>query len=125
MLFSRRFFVPRLDNNTLLKNLRKKSRKFIVDTLAENLDSKLKALGLSGYVVKPEVNDDAGNPISSDADPMVIYVNYSSVSSDTSPYVPPRVKVEISCLSMDEPFEMRDISSIISSCYPDKLSFQD
>lgn len=114
-----RFFVPRLDNNTQLKNLRKKSRKFIVDTLAEDLDSKLKALGLSGYEVRPEVNDDAGNPISSDADPTVIYVNYSSVSSDTSPYVPPRVKVEISCLSMDEPFEMRDISSIISSCYPD------
>lgn len=114
-----RFFVPRLDNNTQLKNLRKKSRKFIVDTLAEDLDSKLKALGLSGYEVKPEVNDDAGNPISSDADPTVIYVNYSSVSSDTSPYVPPRVKVEISCLSMDEPFEMRDISSIISSYYPD------
>lgn len=83
-----RFFVPQLDNNTQLKNLRKKSRKFIVATLAEDLDVQLKALGLSGYEVKPEIVDEAGNPISSDADPTVIYVNYPSVSSDSSPYVP-------------------------------------
>ena len=114
-----RFFVPQLDNNTQLKNLRKKSRKFIVSNLAEDLDAQLKALGLSGYEVKPEIVDEAGNPISSDADPTVIYVNYPSVSSDSSPYVPSRVKIEISCLSMDEPFEPRSISSIISTYFPD------
>lgn len=114
-----RFFVTQLDNNTQLKHLRKKSRKFIVSTLAGELDAGLKALGLFGYEVKPEVDDESGNPISSDADPTVIYVNYSSVSSDVSPYVLPRVKVEISCLSMDEPFEMRTINSIISSYFPE------
>ena len=114
-----RFVVPQLDNNTQLKNLRKKSRKFIVTSLAEDLDAQLKALGLSGYEVKPEIVDEAGNPISSDADPTVIYVNYPSVSSDNSPYVPSRVKIEISCLSMDEPFEPRSISSIISAHFPD------
>lgn len=112
------FFVQQLDNNTQLKNLRKKSRRFIVSTLAEDLDVQLKTLGLSGYEVKPEIVNEAGNPISSDADPTVIYVNYPSVSSDSSPYVPHRVKIEISCLSMDEPFELRSISSIISSHYP-------
>ena len=114
-----RFFVPQLDNNTQLKNLRKKSRKFIVDNLAEDLDAQMKALGLSGYEVKPEIVDEAGVPISSDADPTVIYVNYPSVSSDSSPYVPSRVKIEISCLSMDEPFEIRTISSIISAYFPE------
>lgn len=54
-----RFFVPQLDNNTQLKNLRKKSRKFIVDNLAEDLDAQMKALGLSGYEVKPEIVDDS------------------------------------------------------------------
>lgn len=116
---SHRFFVPKLDNNTQLKNLRKKSRKFIVATLAGDLDAQLKALGLSGYEVKPEIVDETGNPVSSDADPTVIYVNYPSVSSDTSPYVPSRVKIELSCLSMDEPFELRSISSIISAYFPD------
>lgn len=114
-----RFFVPQLDNNIQLKNLRKKSRKFIVATLAEDFDARLKAHGLSGYEVKPEIVDEAGNPISSDADPTVIYVNYPSVSSDSSPYVPSRVKIEISCLSMDEPFEQRSISSIISAHFPE------
>ena len=114
-----RFFVPQLDNNTQLKNLRKKSRKFIVDNLAEDLDAQMKALGLSGYEVKPEIVDEAGTPISSDADPTVIYVNYPSVSTDSSLYVPSRVKIEISCLSMDEPFELRAISSIISAYFPE------
>ena len=114
-----RFFMPQLDNNTQLKNLRKKSRKYIVATLANDLDAQLKALGLSGYEIKPEIVDEAGNPISSDADPTVIYVNYPSVSSDSSPYVPSRVKIEISCLSMDEPFEPRNISSIISAHFPE------
>ena len=113
------FFVPQLDNNAQLKNLRKKSRKFIVDILAEDLDAQMKALGLSGYEVKPEIVNEAGAPISSDADPTVIYVNYPSVSNDSSPYVPSRVKIEISCLSMDEPFEMRTISSIISAYFPE------
>lgn len=113
------FFVPQLDNNTQVNKLRKKSRKFIVDSLAEDLNSQMKGLGLSGYEVVPEIMDEAGNPISSDADPTVIYVNYPSVSSDNSSYVQQRVKIEISCLSMDEPFELRTISSIISSFFPE------
>ena len=34
MALSPRFFMPKLDNNTQLKNLRKKNRKFIVTKLA-------------------------------------------------------------------------------------------
>ena len=41
--------------------------------------------------------------ISTDADPTVIYVNYRSVANSNSEYMPSRVKVEVSCLSMDEP----------------------
>lgn len=115
-----RFFVSQLDNNTQIKNLRKRSRKYILSNLAEELDAQLKNIGLSEYEVTPGTKDEAGNTISSDADPSVIYVNYSPVSSDNSPYVPSRVKVEISCLSMDEPFEMRSISSIISTHFPDE-----
>lgn len=87
--------------------------------LAGDLDAQLKVLGLSGYEVKPEIVDEAGNPVSSDADSTVIYVNYPSVSSCTSPYVPSRVKIELICLSMDEPFELRSISSIINAHFPD------
>ena len=51
----------------------------------------------------PELADEAGNMISTDADPTVIYVNYRSVANSHSEYMPSRVKVEVSCLSMDEP----------------------
>lgn len=88
-------------------------------SLAGDLDAQLKVLGLSGCEVKPEIVDEAGNPVSSDADPTVIYVNYPSVSSCTSLYVPSRVKIELICLSMDEPFELRSISSIINAHFPD------
>ena len=69
--------------------------------------------------MKPEIVDEAGNPVSSDVDPTVIYVNYPFVSSCTSPYVPSRVKIELICLSMDEPFELRSISLIINAHFPD------
>lgn len=43
----------------------------------------------------------------------VLYVDYESISDNSSPYMPSRVKIEISSLSMREPFEMREISSMI------------
>ena len=54
-------------------------------------------------LLMPELADEAGNMISTDADPTVIYVNYRSVANSHSEYMPSRVKVEVSCLSMDEP----------------------
>lgn len=49
-------------------------------------------------------------------------VNYKSVLDGILPYLPPRVKVEVSCLSMDEPFEVKDISSLISKSFPDEYN---
>lgn len=115
---SHRFFGSAAENNTQLKNLRKKSRKYILESLSMQLDTQMKALGLSGYEVVPVSENEAGEPISSDADPTVIYVNYASVAEGRSEYVQPRVKVEISCLSMDEPFEMKTLTSIISKYFP-------
>ena len=54
-----------------------------------------------------------------DADPTVIYVNYRSVANAHSGYMPSRVKVEVSCLSMDEPFEVKEFGTMISSVFPD------
>lgn len=49
MALNYRFFVEKLDNNTQLKNLRKKSRKFIIDELAGELDVCMQALGLTEF----------------------------------------------------------------------------
>lgn len=118
LALSHRYFGSVAENNTQLKNLRKKSRKYILTTLAEELEEQMTALGLSGFEVVPAAVDESGVPISSDADPTVIYVNYESIAEGQSEYVQPRVKVEISCLSMDEPFEMKTLGSIVSKYFP-------
>lgn len=56
-------------------------------------------------------------PYCSDKDPTVILLHYPSIIEDTINYIPPRVKIEISCLSMDEPTETRHISSFIGDSF--------
>jgi predicted nucleotidyltransferase component of viral defense system len=120
LALSHNFFECSTDNNTQLKNLRKKSHRFITAELARELEQSMNALGLKDFQVVPVADDEAGNPISTDADPTVLLVDYHPISDFASPYVPFRVKVEISCLSMDEPFEMKRISSMVSSLFPDE-----
>lgn len=43
----------------------------------------------------------------------------TSVANAHSGYMPSRVKVEASCLSMDEPFEVKEFGTMISSVFPD------
>lgn len=116
------FFTDSIANNNQLKNLRKRARKYILGQLLTELDSELSKLGVRGYSVQPLEVDEDGLPISSDADPTVLLVCYDSVARKKSNYVPPRVKVEVSCLSMDEPVEDMEISSIISKHYPEEDS---
>lgn len=113
------FFTESLANNNQLKTLRKKCHKYVVGNLAEQLETALKQMGLSGCSVVPKTNDDNGNAISTDADPAVLFVDYESVSGHSSPYMPSRVKIEISCLSMKEPFEARNISSMLHDKFPE------
>ncbi len=120
LALSHTFFACSIDNNTQLKNLRKKSRRFVTDELAREFELNMKSLGLENFKVVPVVEDEAGNPVSTDADPTVLLVDYQPISDFASRYVPSRVKVEISCLSMDEPFEMKNISSIISASFPEE-----
>lgn len=105
-------------NNSQFKKLRTTCRKYVIETLAQQLDQELRTLGLFDYEVQPLLEID-GIPVSSEADPSVILVNYHSISENRSTYVPPTVKVEVSCLSMDVPFEQKHITTIISEKYPD------
>lgn len=114
-----RFFTETIENNNQLKVLRKKCRKYIVKEASLALNTQLAKLGLTDYEVIPEVSDSTGKVISSDSDPTVIFVNYRAVASSGSEYVPPRVKVEISCLSMDEPFEIMTLGTMISALFPE------
>lgn len=111
------FFVENIDNNNQLKNLRKKCHKYVIGDLAKQLETILTRMGVYGFVVAPKIVDDDGVVISTDADPAVLYVDYESISDNSSPYMPSRVKIEISGLSMREPFEMLEISSMIRGMF--------
>ena len=52
-----------------------------------------------------------------DKDPSVIFVQYPSLYNSDAPYAIPTVKIEISVLSMAEPYEMKRISSLVEQVY--------
>lgn len=115
---SHKYFTKEIINNNQLKKLRKQCRKFVCEELCPVLDVKLREIGLAGYRLYPLTEED-GMPISTDADPTVLMLEYESVADGVSEYVKPSVKIEISCLSMEEPFEVMNIRTMISQRFPE------
>ena len=107
LAISHSFFGINKSNKSQRDKLRKLSRAYIQDTLSAQLDEQLKAMGITGY------------QIDSDKDPTVILLHYNSLLPRKIDYIPPRVKIEISCLSMDEPVEECDIRSLICETFPE------
>ncbi len=108
-------------NNNQIKLLRKASRKVIFDQLSKELDERLRAMGVDDFKVvnvTTKETSDGTKDIETDRDPVVINVEYNSILEDTNEYITPKVKIEISCLSMDEPFETRVITSLIYEKFP-------
>lgn len=105
------------------------ARKYIHETLSVQLDTNLKGMGITGYRIEnvTHVQDRNGEwrPIDSDKDPTVILLHYPSIVENTISYIPPRVKIEISCLSMDEPTENREIQSLIEESFKGEDSGND
>ena len=104
------------------EKLRKKARRYFLDVVSAELDENLQKLGVKGYRIENVVEDiDAEgkvSPVASDKDPSVILVHYESMLGHGIEYIPPRVKIEISCLSMNEPTEERLISSYVEQTFP-------
>lgn len=99
-------------SKTQIKNLRKQSCEFISTTFLADLTKILtewKAIDECKLIAQP-VKD-------SDKDPQVIEIQYNSVI-DTSEYLPQRVLIEVSSRSLMEPFEERQINSILSENFP-------
>lgn len=120
----RSFFNIDPTSRSQLDKLRKASRAYIHTVLCQELDEGLKALGVEGYQIEniTHCHDSRGvvRLIDSDKDPTCIHLLYESVVQDTIAYIPHRVKIEVSCLSMDEPTEVRDIHSLISEEFRDE-----
>ncbi len=107
-------------SNTQIHNLREKGQDFILGEFKAELKNKLIKMGLDVIVLGDnEILDENGKPrkIPHDKDPSVIYVKYPSLYNDSDTYAKPIVKIEISVLSMSEPFEIRRISSLVEQVF--------
>ena len=95
--------------------LRKTSKKYIEETLAPTLANQLGELGVADQinVVVPPVKE-------SDKDPVELFIEYKSVLPSINPYINKRVKLEISCRSMREPFKEIPMRSMIAEEYADE-----
>ena len=103
--------------NNQVKNLRIVNRDYILGEFAKELKSNLVVSGLGECKVLPITTKKDGSPIDHDSDPVIIEIYYPvKVSSDA--YVRPVVKIEISCLSMKEPYEVKRISSLVGEAFP-------
>lgn len=100
-------------------SLRKEAKKFVDNTLVLEVDKSLNKLGLEGHfnVNNPPVKE-------SDKDPTEFFIEYKSILPEKNPYVAERVKVEISCRSLTEPFEVVKMRSMIEDAYPDESFVQ-
>ena len=72
-------------------------------------------MGLSGHciLVNPPTKE-------SNKDPVEFFVEYNSVLSEKNPYIAEKVKIEISCRSLTEPFEPVGMRSMIEDAYPNE-----
>ena len=121
LAISHSFFGIEKTGKNQREKLRKMSRTYIHETLSPQLDARLKEMGVTGYNIEnvSQVQDKNGKwrPIDSDKDPTVILLHYPSILENAINYIPPRVKIEISSLSMDEPTELRPICSLIGESF--------
>lgn len=105
-------------NNNQVKNLRIVNRDYILGPFSDELREALKESGLGECNVVPITTKKDGSPIDHDSDPVIIEIHYPiKIKSDA--YVRPVVKIEVSCLSMKEPFEIKRISSLVGEAFPE------
>ena len=113
-------------NNQQVKLLRKASRDFLVSEFCPALEMQLQSLGIQDFRLKPKqtkpMPDGTVVAIDHDSDPTVIELEYSSIAETRNVYVQPTVRIEISCLGMEEPYEVRHITSLVNDMFPEEDS---
>lgn len=108
------FFEIKGETKSQRDKLRKKSRKYINQILKDELERNLKEFGINDFKIEFIETK------SSDVDPSVINIVYKSVFDSKVDYIRNVVKVEISCLSLFDPHEKKDISSLIYKSFPNE-----
>lgn len=110
-------------SNTQIHRLREFGQDFLAGEFKEELKGQFAGMGLDVTVLADiDLPNEYGQSlaVSHDKDPSIIYILYPSLYDNRSAYVKSLVKVEISVLSMAEPYEMREISSLVEQTYRDE-----
>ena len=79
------FFGIEKTTKSQREKLRKKSREYIMDTLAPELDSRLRQMGITDFSiekVETVLTKDGAKPVDSDKDPTVLLVHFDSILED-------------------------------------------
>jgi Nucleotidyl transferase AbiEii toxin, Type IV TA system len=97
-----------------VRKLRRASNAFVSSTFYPNLVSQFKD------VTDGDVKIILAEIKTADQDPLVIEIEYPSVTSQSN-YVQPKVLVEIGGRSMHDPYTPRSLSSLVGEYYPNKL----
>ena len=108
-------------SNTQKAKVRRVARHYIVRELPGELEQALSSFGVTNFTVEPELTRNKGGEmveLRAITHPSTIFVNYQSVVPELSDYIKPQVKIEISCLSMDEPVEQKRLNTFISEAVP-------
>lgn len=107
-------------NNNQIKLLREASRDYVIGEMATKLEQKFSEWELDGCKVIPVTTKPDGSLIDHDSDPTTLLLEYQPVVGRRNVYLPPVVKIEISCLGMREPFEVKPLQSLIGECFPNE-----
>jgi hypothetical protein len=112
LAISRSFFG--LSDNTPQQRtaIRRKTFHYIEETLIEKLDKALQSNGIKDYEIQI---------VSQNSSAMVtaIEVKYKSILATLIDYVLPVVKIEFSAMSLDEPYQEKEITTLVHALYPD------
>jgi hypothetical protein len=96
-----------------IKNLRKTSCKYVNEKFGKLLNDALLKQGVKEFELSVTEFEE------SDTDPLAIELRYNSLVEEQE-YLHPRILIEISSRSLIEPFEIRELKSLISTVYPDQ-----
>jgi hypothetical protein len=118
LAISRSFFkspdgIPLPDDTPQQRTtIRRKAFHYIEETLIDELDKVLKSNGINGYEIKLVTEN-------SSAMVATIEVKYQSILATIIDYVLPVVKIEFSAMSLNEPYQEKEITTLVHSVYPD------
>lgn len=112
-----KFSITSTSGNQLAK-VRRAARHYIVRELPEEITEALNEMGIVDFSIEPELTktsyDGNTTELRATTHPSTIFVHYKSILPEESEYIEPKVKIEISCLSMDEPVEDKMLRSFMA-----------